>query len=322
MKNEIIWSLIWVMFFLLLFKPVHAFTVDEYSTDITIDPSGNGIVTLSLTFDSTGVKDYISLPAMESVDIDVHDSSGSLRFATINGSALIRPNKNADGYNIGMGYTTASLTSKDGALWKFNYVFNPYEHLQFDMINRMYIRVDLPRGSNLKTFSSGALVATEEDRISVQWAMEDIKIDNPIAFEIEYLTPSTSANSLQHKEKKSMGPSWKNKALVLFFILFISVSFLYGYKRIFSRKAKKEDKLKIDEKVLKMVSDNQNQEKILHTIAEHGGCIRQNTLQRKTKIPKASLSRNLVRLEIKGIISKEKVGNVNEIQLQEGVVEK
>jgi uncharacterized membrane protein len=324
MRHETIGSLMGVLLFLLLSGHVHAFTVDEYSTNIVIDQSGNSIVTVSLTFDSTGVEDYISLPAIEPIDIDVSDRNGSLKFATFNGSALVRPNENIEDYNIVMRYTTASLTSKNSTLWKFNYVFNPYEHLQFDRINRMHIKVDLPRGSKLKTFSSGGLVAAEGDYISVQWVTENKKIENPIAFEIEYLIPPDSGNSSQNRKENSDESSWKDKVLALFVIL-LSGGILFGYKYKFSRRGKKEDEkkeegLKIKDDVLKSVI--QTQRTILVTLADHGGHLRQKELEKETGLVKSTLSRNLHLLKNRNIVSMEEgIGKRNEIRLREWILE-
>jgi len=330
-RHGTIGSLMGVLLFLLLSGHVHAFTVDEYSTNIVIDQSGNSIVTVDLTFDSTGVEDYISLPAIKPLDIDVSDRNGSLKFATFNGSALVRPNENVEDYSIDMKYTTAILTSKNRTLWRFDYIFSPYEHLQFDRINRMHIKVDLPRGSKLKTFSSGGLVAAEGDYISVQWVTENKKIDNPIAFEIEYLIPPDPGNGSQNRKENPDGSSWKDKVLVLFIIL-LSGGILFGYKYTLSRRGKKEDEkkkeqeLKIKDDVLKSVSPNQRT--ILLTLADHGGHLRQSELQKKTDhlFSKSSLSRNLKSLEKekkRPLISKKECrGKKNEIRLREWIIEK
>ena len=304
---------------------VHGFIVDEYSTRITIDSSGNSRVALSLTLDSTGVGDYLSLPAMDPVDLDVYDSGGTLKFAVINDSVLVRPDEHRAGYIINMEYTTSTLTVKNGALWGISYVFRPYEHLQYDNIKRMYMRVDLPRRSKLRTFTPGALVAAEGGYISVQWAMEDMKIDSSFAFKIEYLTPAASLNS--PGEGMIYGLPLKNKdnALFLFIILTILSVALYGYKRFPSWRRKKEGedgegRLEVKEDVLKSVS--QTQRRILLILAEHGGILYQSRLQRMSGISKATLSRNLDQLRIKDIIVKVAVGNVNEIRLQEWVLKR
>ncbi len=56
---------------------------------------------------------------------------------------------------------------------------------------------------------------------------------------------------------------------------------------------------------------------IIKLLQKNKGCLTQAHLERETKLPKASLHRNILSLEKKGVIEKNKAGMSNKINLRE-----
>jgi uncharacterized membrane protein len=61
---------------------------------------------------------------------------------------------------------------------------------------------------------------------------------------------------------------------------------------------------------------NDRQKKILKLLEENNVPLTQTDIQRELELPKASVSRNIRRLEIKGLIEKEQIGMSNIIRLK------
>jgi uncharacterized membrane protein len=295
----------------------HAFTADEYSTSITLDHSGNSRVLVNLVFDSTTVKEYMSLPIFEPEYLTVTDSFGDLKTATVDTSALIRPNENEEGYSFDMRYVSSSLTEKKNGIWEISYVLEPFEHLQFDEIGEVYIEMELPSGAQLKTFSGdGEVLAGDDNCINVHWHLKNAKIDEPILFSVEYLI-SPAPFSAPVEDTQS-GSYFNEILLVALFFAFV-IGTAYFSKRGKSTGNGGENEITIKDDVLKSLSPIQQQ--ILSTIAESGGQLYQREIQKKTNIAKATLSRNLNQLTERGAVKKEGWGNNNKILLSDWATE-
>jgi uncharacterized membrane protein len=61
---------------------------------------------------------------------------------------------------------------------------------------------------------------------------------------------------------------------------------------------------------------NDRQKRIIHLLQKSDVALTQTDIQRELKMPKASVSRNIRRLELKGIIEKEQIGMSNIIRLK------
>ena len=302
-----------IMLLALLPGNVNAFTAEEYSTSITLDHSGNSRVLVSLVFDSTTVKEYMSLPIFEPEYLTVTDSFGDLKTATFDSSALIRPNENVEGYSFDMRYVSSSLTEKKNGMWEVSYVLEPFEHLQFDEIEEVYIEMELPSGAQLKTFSGeGEIIAEDNNCINVHWHLKNAKIDEPILFSVEYLiSPVPFSSPVEDVQSESY---FNEILLVALFFAFIIVA-VYFSKRPRATETVESGELTIKDDVLKSLSPTQQQ--ILSTIAESGGQLYQREIQKKTNIAKATLSRNLNQLAERGAVTKEGWGNNNKILLSD-----
>lgn len=294
-----------------------AFTAEEYSTSITLDHSGNSKVLVSLVFDSTTVKEYMSLPIFEPEYLTVTDQFGDLKTATLDSSALIRPNENVEGYSFDMRYVSSKLTEKRGGMWELSYTLEPFEHLQFDKIETINMEIELPSNAELKTFSEGGDVAVSDDGcIDVHWMLEEKKIDEPIVFKVEYIIrpPPFDVSS-----KNASGNSYFSKTLLGALVFSLILGATYFIRNRINSTKKGTDEIQIKEDVINSLS--QTQKKILNTLAESGGNLYQSEIQKKSNIAKATLSRNLNQLTEREIISKEGRGNNNKIILNDWVLD-
>ena len=126
---------------------------------------------------------------------------------------------------------------------------------------------------------------------------------------------------IQKKKKKEAGFSVLSNVdsfsimliliIVILLILFIIVLFTVDRPYRFRKPVHQFD---FDEKKLKGLNDRQK--KILHFLMSSDISLTQTDIQKELDMPKASVSRNIRRLELKGLIEKEKIGMSNLIRIK------
>ena len=103
--------------------------------------------------------------------------------------------------------------------------------------------------------------------------------------------------------------------ILIFVIVFLII------KKIIKKKAKKEinekfKKIKKEDPKYDLSNLTTRQKKIMKLLIEKNKALTQAQIQQELKLPKASLSRNIRALELKGFVEKEKVGMSNMIKLK------
>ncbi len=217
-------------------------------------------------------------------DIDISvDRSG---FVTISGDTNYEDLIVAD---------TQIYTFKDKSFWLLNI------SIEENFSDYVYT-VSLPEGALVNHIgSSGFFTISEKNsRLLVNGFGEDSNLSIIIQYKLEKNQVETSSNDLDFN------------LFLIFIIFFLCILFILIYYKY--PDGKKAPINKFDEKYLKGL--NSRQKKIMKILIENNSPMTQKDIQDEVGIPKASISRNIKRLELKGLIEKEKAGMSNIIKLK------
>ena len=191
-------------------------------------------------------------------------------------------------------------TSKTQNLWTLNITKNvTFTDYLFSIV--------LPEHAEIKSvYSSGStLIAQQSDNLVV----EGYGSNNSLSIVVQYQTQKIL------KTDTFLGLDLLSLILIGIIIMLTICLFIVLFfvdkkeKQIFSHK--KDEQL---QHVFKGLNDRQK--KILHILQQSNVALTQTDIQRELQMPKASVSRNIRRLELKGIIEKEQIGMSNIIRLK------
>ncbi|PLW80856.1 hypothetical protein C0585_00540 [Candidatus Woesearchaeota archaeon] len=201
---------------------------------------------------------------------------------------------------------TDELTSKEGKSWYFKY------DLQ-DNFTDVKIVIELPEKATINSVESGLTtgIKSEWDITTITFTGKNKPVDIIIRYELE---------------------KGYTKTTIFFFVIIVLLILYHFRKKIFKIKKqpngkklkkeiikseKSESKKEVNIEKLKNVRLmlNETQLKILDNLIEFGNQTNQTKLMHSTRIPKASLSRNLEILAQKEVILKINTGNSNHIKL-------
>ncbi|HDH91510.1 MAG TPA: winged helix-turn-helix transcriptional regulator [Candidatus Aenigmarchaeota archaeon] len=167
-------------------------------------------------------------------------------------------------------------------------------------IDSIFVSVKLPEGMALVNkniservlFPENSTILSDGRHIIVSWKLSDLRKDQPLIFQIIYepLTPTKTFFPLSH--------------LIILGIAIASISFLIFYF-YYLRKPK--------ELVLSVLDDFER--RVLNSIIEAGGEIKQKKVVKATNLSKAKVSRVVKSLEKRGLIEVKRVGRTNLLKL-------
>jgi len=239
------------------------------------------LLLLLIYLPSTHADDYYA-----DVDITV-DKSG---FVTIDGSTnhpdLLIEN-------------TGIYTSKEKNFWLLNIT-------KYDFFSDFTFTLTLPEGASINYIKSSGHIRIEEDQgnLVIKGFGKNTNLSVIVQYQLEKNSEILGVNTVDI-----------NIVLIVIILVLIGLFFIVYFKGI-DKKSIDESKSpnNLDDDSLKGL--NKRQKDIMQLLLKSRIPMTQNDIQRELGIPKASVSRNIRRLELKGLIEKEKIGMSNLIRLK------
>jgi len=184
-------------------------------------------------------------------------------------------------------------TSKKLSYWTLNITKN-------EVFSDYVYAVNLPSSASISYIKSTGTFRIEQDNGNI--VIKGFAQDKPISIVVQY--------SLVKKENIFI---YLNMiiAIVGFVLMGLLISFIVKSR---AKKTKPKESKKEEMPELRGLSTRQKQ--IVKILFNEKKPLTQSQLMEKIKIPKASVSRNLRTLELKGVIEKEKAGMSNIIRLK------
>ena len=195
---------------------------------------------------------------------------------------------------------TEEYTSKVKSLWTLNISLK-------ENFSDFIFSIILPENTEINSiFSSGKTRIGEE---SGSLIITGYGSNEPLSITVQYQTEKLS------EQRGFFGLDLFSLILISIIIILI-VSFfivLLFYNQVNKRLILEKDEV-ISHKNLKGL--NERQQKIMKLLQDANSALTQTEIQRELDMPKASVSRNISRLELKGLIEKEQIGMSNLIRLK------
>ncbi len=217
------------------------------------------------------------------VDISV-DKSG---FVTIDGSTN-HPDLLVENVEV--------YISKEKSFWLLNITKD-------EVFSDFIFTLTLPEDSSINYVKSSGYIGIEEDQgnLVVKGFGENTNLSVMVQYQIEKNSEVLGADNVDVN------------IVLLIIILVLIVLFIIVY--FFKDTDKNKSSDSFDDDSLKGL--NMRQKDIMKILIESEVPLTQTDIQKELGIPKASVSRNVRRLELKGLIEKEKLGMSNVIRLKE-----
>lgn len=218
---------------------------------------------------------------------------------TVDNSGFVSINGNTNYANL-IVENSQNYTSKNKDIWTLNITtkasFSDYVY-----------SITLPEQAQIKSLtSSGSTLISESSGYLV---INGYGSKEPISVIVEYQTNKiTEFNEVLGFDLFSI---FLIICIIVLIISFFIVLFFFEKKEKPSYCNKKELTPE-----LKLKGLNDRQKKIMILLQESDIALTQTDIQKELNMPKASVSRNIRRLELKGLIEKEKIGMSNIIRLK------
>jgi uncharacterized membrane protein len=267
-------------------------SADNVNTLVKVYPDGTAKITQNLIINSLNTNKGFSFPAISPEMVEIVDSYGKIKFATLEDLFLIQPRKKSATYSLTITYLTNSLTKKDKNTWELNYLVDYPTPIIFSF----------PESTKLIDFSEKAVVYSEESQLKLGWkliANSSVKI----VYETDFQLPYTNYYKI---------------LLYVFSIIIILMTLMFYTKKWYCKIAKRLSKGKKD--IIKTL-DRQESE-VINFLINKGNQSYQSIIQKETGINKATLSRIIKRLENKRLVEVRQTGNTNLIILNEWFIKK
>jgi uncharacterized membrane protein len=190
---------------------------------------------------------------------------------------------------------TEIYTSKDKGYWLLNFT---KEEIFSDFV---YV-LTLPKGSSINYLKSSGSIRIEENlgTLIVRGFGENKTFSVVVQYQIEKL----SLNNFL---------TYYNLILIIIVILILIIIVIIFMRFKIGSKSKDNIGFKGE---INLKGLNERQKKIIKVLGETDRAMTQTDIQKKLKIPKAAVSRNILGLERKGLIEKEQIGMSNLIRLK------
>jgi len=183
--------------------------------------------------------------------------------------------------------------SKDQSVWLLNISKD-------DLFSDYVFTLILPEGASISYVKSSASIRIEEEsgRLVVSGFGGDSNFSLLVQYELEQLGGF---------------PGGFLSLFLLGVIVFLVVLFVYFYK---FREYSSDDNVSKEKNGVSFKGLNSRQKDIMQLLIKSGSGLTQTEIQKELGIPKASVSRNVRRLELKGLVEKEKIGMSNIIRVK------
>jgi len=191
--------------------------------------------------------------------------------------------------------STESYISKNEGFWLLNITKN-------EVFSEYIYTITFPKGTSINYIkTSGTFrIGGNEDHLIVDGFGENSNLSVTVQYQID------------KKHEESMLNTFNvNFGLIILISILIFLFILVYFKYPDENKSLN----KSDDDMLKGL--NQRQKDIMNILINNNVPLTQSDIQKEIGIPKASVSRNIQRLELKGLIEKEQTGMSNLIRLKE-----
>lgn len=283
----------------------------------TVDERGEALVSHLVSYDSRDGK-QVSFRVLDNKNLKVFDSSGPVEFEEKGLTVSFFPKNFVENYGATIEYGTSILTSKQNGDWKFEMQLNPLNEF-----NELKFELSLPKNAVLSSHSPQGLVFAGEQKLEIEWKFEETTGEQ-VALSAEYFF------SENNQTETGQNPALLLLVGVLVVLTAGGAGYFY-YSKQKSKEAKAFEPETVPKKdlfearagqelserqkdLLKILSENE--EKIVKELLKEDHIIQRNLLVR-TGLPKSTLSRAIKKLEVKGIVKVNTVGNTNRVELSE-----
>lgn len=194
---------------------------------------------------------------------------------------------------------TQNYTSKNQSYWVLNITKNV-------VFTDFVVSISLPQDSSINYVKTSGFFGIEQNdgRLLVNVFGENDNLSLVIQYQID--TPQDAFGS---------DDTWLNWFLFAVILLLVGLFIVVYFKYPDERLSEKDQSVSgSDDASLKGL--NSRQKRIMRLLQESAVPLTQTDIQKELGIPKASVSRNIRRLELKGLIEKEKMGMSNIIRLK------
>ena len=188
---------------------------------------------------------------------------------------------------------TEIYTSKKQSYWLLNITKNEF------FTDFVYV-LTLPQGSSINYIKSSGFIQIEDEQGTL--IINGFGENELFSIQIQY-----QIGKLTDEESIKLDPIF----IFLITIIIILIAILFG---IFLKEKAKTQNLIQDGYDFKGL--NQRQKQIMNLLIDKKTPLTQTDIQKQLNIPKAAVSRNIQRLELKGLIEKEQIGMSNLIRLK------
>tara|TARA_Y100000310_G_C20653886_1_gene800943 strand:- start:80 stop:985 length:906 start_codon:yes stop_codon:yes gene_type:complete len=297
--------LLFIFIAILSLSYVHAYTIENFNTEIEVYDDGVAKVTQNIILDTRGIKDVFSVPAHSPESVIIIDENGEVKFATLDQEIIIKPQIRSKTYEVRIQYLTNSLTSKDEDKWIVNHLIPAYGEIGIDDIKEARLTLILPGTTTLSSFSDNGVIYTENSDLRIAWKLH-LKKDKETKIEAIY------ANNIEEST------DWIKIGFYALLTILVIVLLVFCINKGYCKITKRIGKGKKD-----IINTLENREKeVVKLLLENKNQLYQSKIQKDTGISKATLSRVIKRLENRNIIEVRPSGNTNLILLQEWFVKK
>jgi len=188
---------------------------------------------------------------------------------------------------------TEIYTSKKQSYWLLNITKD-------DIFSDFIYDLSLPEGSSINYIKSSGFIGIEENKgnLFIRGFGENETFSVLIQYQISKLTEN---------QIFELDFTFISLIIVIIILIIILVYIIINEKP-------KTEKTKPDENNYQGL--NQRQKEIMNLLIDKNTPLTQTEIQRELKIPKAAVSRNIRRLELKGLIQKEQIGMSNLIRIK------
>ncbi|MFA5102426.1 MAG: MarR family transcriptional regulator [Candidatus Thermoplasmatota archaeon] len=194
-------------------------------------------------------------------------------------------------------YNTENYTSKNQSYWLLN-ITKP------DLFSEFVYEVRLPKGSSISYIRTSGTLRIEEQSGSL--ILRGFGENESFRLLIQYQTEKPSSSFLE-----------ENIVYFLLLSAIVLVSILTLFLFFKEKKIKQTPTPLVTKEPLREFQGlNHRQKQILQLLQARNIPLTQTDIQKELQIPKASVSRNILGLERRGLIEKEQIGMSNLIRLK------
>ena len=154
-------------FFLTNIGSTHAYSIENFNTEIEINRDGTTNVFNQLILDSTTINEYIYIPTSNPTKITMADDEYELKYAEISNFLIVTPKERTNNYKIRLRYLTSTLTSKNKDIWTLTYSIPSPKSMNSEEIKHVGIIISLPKTSVLTSLPENGFVYEESGYLKV-----------------------------------------------------------------------------------------------------------------------------------------------------------